>query len=91
MAGISHAASAGAAMPQDHLQAQSPAQDSLSSKPVASWRSAVSKPSVNPAVDLSQKLSGFDALVLALAQPPRLHSAMTAEFPVSGAIACRLA
>jgi hypothetical protein len=44
-----------------------------------------------PAVDLSQKLSGFDALVLALAQPLRLHSAMSAELPVSGAIACRLA
>jgi hypothetical protein len=47
VAARSHAATAGAAMPQDHLQTWSPAQDSSSSKPLASCRSAVSKPSVN--------------------------------------------
>jgi hypothetical protein len=47
MAVITHAHAAGAAMLLDNLQGWSSAQDSSSSKPLASWRSAVSKPSVN--------------------------------------------
>jgi hypothetical protein len=47
VAALSPAATAGAAMPLDHLQAWSSAQDSSSSKPLASCRSAVSNPSVN--------------------------------------------
>jgi hypothetical protein len=47
VAALSHGATTGAAMLLDYLPARSPAQDSSSSKPLASWRSAVSKPSVN--------------------------------------------
>jgi hypothetical protein len=47
MALISHADAAGPMMQVDNLQAWSSAQDSSSSSALASWRSAVSKPSVN--------------------------------------------